>query len=57
MIEGHGTYVSDDRGASWSKKSGHNTAGNYYTELIAHPTDKDVVIQWIPTATSARTVE
>ena len=43
MIEGHGTYVSDDRGASWSKKSGHNTAGNYYTELIAHPTDKDVV--------------
>ena len=25
------------------KKSEHNTSGNYYTELIAHPKDKDVV--------------
>lgn len=43
MIEGHGTYRSDDRGASFSKTSGHNTSGNYYVELFASPHDADVV--------------
>ena len=42
-IEGHGTYASEDRGASWSKKSGHETSGNYYVELICHPTDENTV--------------
>ncbi len=43
LIEGHGTYRSVDRGASWQKRSGHETSGNYYVELFAHPTDVDVV--------------
>lgn len=43
MVEGHGTYASTDRGASWSKASDHSTSGNYYVELIAHPTQADVV--------------
>ena len=42
-IEGHGTYASEDRGASWSKKSGHETSGNYYVEFICHPTDENTV--------------
>lgn len=43
MVEGHGTYISNDRGASWRKGSDHNTSGNYYVELIPHPTDQDIV--------------
>lgn len=43
MIEGHGTYVSNDRGASWSMKSSHYTSGNYYVELKAHPSDENIV--------------
>ena len=42
-IEGHGTYRSSDRGASWNKQSGHETSGNYYVEFIAHPTDVNTV--------------
>lgn len=42
-IEGHGFYRSTDRGASWSKRSGHETSGNYYVELFASPHDVDVV--------------
>ncbi len=38
LVEGHGTYQSTDRGASWQKQSGHSTAGNYYAELVPHPT-------------------
>ena len=37
-IEGHGMYKSSDRGESWSKQGGHETSGNYYVELVAHPT-------------------
>ena len=43
MIEGHGFYRSDDRGASWSKKSSEKSSGNYYVELVPHPTKVDVV--------------
>ena len=43
MLEGHGTYRSLDRGESWSKQSDHETSGNYYVELFAHPTEVDVV--------------
>ena len=42
-IEGHGMYSSSDRGASWTKVGGHETSGNYYVELIAHPTDVETV--------------
>lgn len=38
-IEGHGLYRSSDRGESWSKRSSHETSGNYYVELVAHPED------------------
>lgn len=34
-----GFYRSTDRGASWEKRSGHATAGNYYTEIFADPVD------------------
>jgi len=39
LIEGHGTYKSTDRGASWNKQSDHSTSGNYYAEIVAHPTE------------------
>ena len=42
-VEGHGMYKSTDRGESWSKQSGHETSGNYYVELIAHPTRVNTV--------------
>ncbi len=43
MIEGHGTYRSTNRGASYSKRSDHATSGNYYVELIPSKHDADVV--------------
>ncbi len=43
MIEGHGVYRSDDRGASFSFKNKYETSGNYYVELVPHPTDQEVV--------------
>ena len=43
MIEGHGVYRSDDRGASFSFKNDYNTSGNYYVELVPHPTNPDIV--------------
>lgn len=42
-IEGHGMYKSTDRGASWNKVGGHQTSGNYYVELVAHPTEPNTV--------------
>jgi len=42
-VEGHGMYKSTDRGESWSKQSGHETSGNYYVELIAHPSKESTV--------------
>lgn len=41
MIEGHGTYRSDDRGASFRKLNGDYTSGNYYVELVPDPVDPD----------------
>ena len=38
-----GFYKSTNRGASWSKMSGYTTSGNYYQELVCHPTDVDIV--------------
>ncbi|MCB0635738.1 MAG: glycosyl hydrolase, partial [Lewinella sp.] len=38
-----GFYVSTNRGASWQKRDGYNTSGNYYQEIIADPVDPDRV--------------
>lgn len=43
MIEGHGTYRSTNRGASYQKRSDHATSGNYYVELMPSKHDADVV--------------
>lgn len=32
-----GFYRSTNRGASWSKRSGYSTSGNYYQEIICDP--------------------
>lgn len=50
--KGGGFFKSTNRGASWKKQSSHTTSGNYYTEIVAHPTDPDIVfsmdtwLQW-----------
>ncbi|MEZ4990721.1 MAG: glycosyl hydrolase [Saprospiraceae bacterium] len=47
-----GFYRSTNRGASWEKRSGHTTSGNYYVEIVPHPTDPDIIfsmdtwLQW-----------
>lgn len=38
-----GFFRSTNRGASWEKQSGHTTSGNYYTEIVPHPTNPDIV--------------
>ncbi|MEL6558093.1 MAG: glycosyl hydrolase [Bacteroidota bacterium] len=38
-----GFYRSTNRGASWEKRSGHSTSGNYYQEIIADPVDENIV--------------
>ncbi len=38
-----GFYRSTNRGASWEKRSGFSTSGNYYQEIIADPKNADVV--------------
>jgi len=43
MVEGHGFYRSDDRGASFRKLDAYNTSGNYYVELVVHPQDANTV--------------
>ena len=47
LIEGSedekGFYRSVNRGASWEKRSGHSTAGNYYVEIFADPVNRDKV--------------
>jgi len=43
MIEGHGTFKSENRGASFKKQSEHSTSGNYYVELFASPHDINTV--------------
>ncbi|MDR9442118.1 MAG: glycosyl hydrolase [Schleiferiaceae bacterium] len=39
MVEGHGVYRSDDRGAHFQKVNDYNSSGNYYVELVPHPSD------------------
>ncbi|MDQ6845512.1 MAG: glycosyl hydrolase, partial [Bacteroidota bacterium] len=34
-----GLYASTDRGASWEKRSGYFTSGNYYQEIFCDPKD------------------
>lgn len=41
--ESSGFFRSTDRGASWHKRNSYVTSGNYYQELIPHPTDADIV--------------
>ncbi|MFN5182332.1 MAG: glycosyl hydrolase [Bacteroidota bacterium] len=47
IIEGNedskGVYRSTDRGASWEKRSGWATAGNYYQEIAVNPKNSDIV--------------
>lgn len=38
-----GFYRSTNRGASWHKQGGHVTSGNYYQEIIADPTDANII--------------
>jgi photosystem II stability/assembly factor-like uncharacterized protein len=38
-----GFYRSTNRGASWEKRSDYHTSGNYYQEIVAHPTDPETV--------------
>ncbi|MES2617872.1 MAG: glycosyl hydrolase [Bacteroidota bacterium] len=39
--ESQGLYLSKNRGASWEKRSGYATAGNYYNEIFADPVNVD----------------
>ena len=47
IIEGtedsKGLYRSTDRGASWEKRSGWATAGNYYQEIVCHPSNPEII--------------
>lgn len=43
LVEGHGFYRSTNRGGSFEKRSSHETSGNYYCELVPHPTDPETV--------------
>jgi len=38
-----GFYRSTDRGESWEKRNSYSTSGNYYTEIIADPKNRDRV--------------
>lgn len=39
----HGFYRSTNKGASWEKRSGYKTSGNYYQEIYCDPYDRDKV--------------
>lgn len=38
-----GFYRSTNRGASWEKRGGYSTSGNYYQEIICDPKNPDLV--------------
>jgi len=38
-----GFYRSLDRGASWEKRSGYSSRGNYYVEIVCDPKDRERV--------------
>ncbi len=39
-----GFFVSNDRAASWEKRSSHNTSGNYYSEIVVDPVNPDMIV-------------
>ncbi len=41
--DAQGFYRSDNKGATWEKRSKHVTSGNYYQELVCDPKDVDKV--------------
>lgn len=41
--DAHGFYRSTNKGASWEKRSGYKTSGNYYQEIYCDPYDRDKV--------------
>ena len=43
MDDQQGLYRSSNRGASWTKMSKYVTSGNYYQEIVAHPTEVNTV--------------
>jgi len=43
MVEGHGFYRSDNRGASFKKLDDYATSGNYYVEIVVDPQNPEVV--------------
>ncbi len=38
-----GFYASTNRGASWEKRGGYSTSGNYYQEIVTDPVDPDKI--------------
>ena len=49
-----GFFRSTNRGASWEKRSGHNTSGNYYSEIVVHPHQPETIFSmdvWIQMST------
>ncbi len=38
-----GFYRTTNRGASWEKRSGYSSSGNYYQEIVVDPNDEDLV--------------
>lgn len=38
-----GLFATTNRGASWEKRGGHTTSGNYYQEIIADPVDANTL--------------
>ncbi|MCB0686396.1 MAG: glycosyl hydrolase, partial [Saprospiraceae bacterium] len=38
-----GFYRSTNRGASWEKRGGYSSSGNYYQEIVADPNDPDKI--------------
>ncbi len=38
-----GFYRSTDGATTWHKQGGHSTSGNYYQEIIADPTNADII--------------
>ncbi len=41
--DSYGFYRSTDKGASWEKRSGYKTSGNYYQEIYCDPYNRDKV--------------
>ncbi len=38
-----GFYRTTNRAASWERRGSETSSGNYYTEIVAHPTNPDIV--------------